>query len=129
MGEGEIRVLLCDDAAGFRALMRYALQEDPAFTIVGEAADGHAGLQAVAELRPDVVLLDLLMPRLDGLERRAGSPALVDEVLAQDLVDRFVAAGAERVFTGPRLSLTGPPAIVQKLVHHDDHLHVRLPAR
>lgn len=61
-------MLLCDDAAGFRALMRYALEEDPAFAIVGEAADGHAGLEAVAALRPDVVLLDLSMPRLDGID-------------------------------------------------------------
>ena len=68
MGEGEIRVLLCDDAAGFRALMRYALEEDVAFAIVGEVADGHAGMQAVADLRPDVVLLDLSMPRLDGID-------------------------------------------------------------
>jgi hypothetical protein len=68
VGEGEIRVLLCDDAAGFRALVRFALAEDPAFTVVGEAADGHAGLEAVAALRPDVVLLDLSMPRLDGID-------------------------------------------------------------
>jgi DNA-binding NarL/FixJ family response regulator len=68
VGEGEIRVLLCDDAAGFRTLMRYALEEDPAFAVVGEAADGHAGLEAVAVLRPDVVLLDLSMPRLEGID-------------------------------------------------------------
>jgi DNA-binding NarL/FixJ family response regulator len=78
VGEGEIRVLLCDDAGGFRALMRYALEEDPAFAVVGEAADGHAGLEAVAALRPDVVLLDLSMPRLDGIDAiaamRVGAP-------------------------------------------------------
>ena len=68
MGEGEIRVLLCDDAAGYRALVRYGLEEDPAFVVVGEAADGRAGLDAVAALRPDVVLLDLSMPHIDGLE-------------------------------------------------------------
>ena len=79
MGEAEIRVLLCDDAPGFRALMRYALEEDPVFAIVGEASDGRAGLEAVAALRPDVVLLDLSMPRLDGIdaigEMRVRSPA------------------------------------------------------
>ena len=68
MDEREIRVLLCDDAAAFRALMRYALEEEPDFVIVGEAADGRAGLAAVAALRPDVVLLDLSMPLLDGLD-------------------------------------------------------------
>ena len=47
--------------------------------------------------------------------------------LAQDLVDRFVAAGAEVVYVGPSLSLTGPPGVVVPLVNHDNHLHFRLP--
>jgi DNA-binding NarL/FixJ family response regulator len=68
VGEGTIRVLLCDDAPGFRALLRYTLEEDPSVVVVGEAADGQAGLEAVARLRPDVVLLDLSMPRLEGMD-------------------------------------------------------------
>jgi murein endopeptidase len=70
--------------------------------------------------------VDVLYPRVDALERRAHSPALVDEALAQDLVDRFVGAGATYVFTGPRLHLRGPRRIVVTLAHHDDHMHVRL---
>ena len=70
--------------------------------------------------------VDIYYSRWDGLERRAYTPDLVDEELAQDLVDRFVAAGAQKVFVGPRLNLEGPRKIVVKLVHHDDHLHVRL---
>ena len=50
---------------------------------------------------------DVLYPRVDRLERRAYAPALVDDDLAQDLVDRFVAAGATYVFTGPSLPLRG----------------------
>lgn len=69
---------------------------------------------------------DVYYPRWDGLERRPSSPDLVDEELAQDLVDRFVEAGAEKVFVGPRLRLEGPRKVVVKLAHHDDHLHVRL---
>jgi DNA-binding NarL/FixJ family response regulator len=68
VGDGEIRVLLCDDAAGFRALLRYALEDDPEIIVVGEASDGRAGIAAVAALRPDVVLLDLSMPLLEGLD-------------------------------------------------------------
>jgi DNA-binding NarL/FixJ family response regulator len=63
-----IRVLLCDDAEGFRALMRSSLAEDPAIEIVGEAADGLAGVEATAALQPDVVLLDMSMPRMGGLQ-------------------------------------------------------------
>ncbi len=63
-----IRVLLCDDAEGFRALMRSSLAEDPSIEVVGEAGDGVAGVDAAAELQPDVVLLDMSMPRMGGLQ-------------------------------------------------------------
>jgi DNA-binding NarL/FixJ family response regulator len=78
-----IRVLLCDDAEGFRALMRSSLAEDPAIEIVGEAADGLAGVEATAALQPDVVLLDMSMPRMGGLQaiprmrRRAPSTSII----------------------------------------------------
>lgn len=70
--------------------------------------------------------VDVYYPRSDGAERRPYAPRLVDRALAQDLVDRFVAAGAEYVFVGPRLALRGPRAVVSPLRHHDDHLHVRI---
>src|SRR3954466_2805773 len=63
-----LRVLLCDDAEGFRALMRSSLADDPCIEVVGEAADGEAGVQATAALQPDVVLLDMSMPRMGGLQ-------------------------------------------------------------
>jgi murein endopeptidase len=69
---------------------------------------------------------DVYYPRSDGRELRAYKPALVDRVAAQELVDRFVAAGAKTVYVGPHLDLEGPRKRVVPLVHHDDHLHVRL---
>jgi murein endopeptidase len=70
--------------------------------------------------------VDVLYPRIDRLERRAYAPALVDDELSQELVDRFVDAGAVYVFTGLSLSLRGPRRVVVKLAHHDDHMHVRM---
>lgn len=72
---------------------------------------------------------DLYYPRRDRRERPPAHPRQIDRALAQRLVDRFVRAGASRVFVGPRTGLTGPPGIVQVLAHHDNHLHVRLPPK
>ncbi len=70
--------------------------------------------------------VDIQYPRRDRRPIRPRRPSDVDMRLAQDLVDRFVAAGARYVFVGPRVRLRGPEGVVQPLVHHDDHLHVRL---
>jgi hypothetical protein len=70
---------------------------------------------------------DVYYPRRDGREREPRRPGQIDRDLAQDLVDRFVAAGAQFVFVGPRTGLTGPPHLVQPLANHDDHMHVRIP--
>jgi DNA-binding NarL/FixJ family response regulator len=64
----KIRVLICDDVQAFRALIRYALEEEPGLEVVGEAANGFEGIRQATELQPDVVLLDLSMPQCDGLE-------------------------------------------------------------
>ena len=69
--------------------------------------------------------IDVYYPREDRLERQVIRASQVDRVLAQELVDRFVAAGAVYVFTGPRLGLKGPRRVVVPLRYHDDHLHVR----
>jgi murein endopeptidase len=71
--------------------------------------------------------VDLYYPRLDGREVAPESVDQIDLRLAQDLVDRFVDAGAEKVFVGPNTGLAGTPDVVVPLVNHDNHLHVRLP--
>jgi murein endopeptidase len=70
--------------------------------------------------------VDIYYPRLDRREREPIRVAQVDRALAQDLVDRFVAAGAQFVFAGYRVGLRGPHRIVQAIPLHNDHLHVRL---
>lgn len=69
---------------------------------------------------------DVYYPRLDGHERGPASVAQIDRALSQDLVDRFVRAGARFVFVGPRVGLRGKRRIVQPLAYHDDHMHVRI---
>ena len=61
-----IRVLLVDDHALIRAGLARLLGESDDIAVVGEASDGEEALVKVAELQPDLVLMDLLMPRLDG---------------------------------------------------------------
>jgi murein endopeptidase len=69
---------------------------------------------------------DVYYPLLDGAERAPLSAAEIDPGLSQELVDRFVRAGATTIYVGPNTGLTGPPGIVIPLVNHDNHLHVRV---
>jgi murein endopeptidase len=73
--------------------------------------------------------VDVLYPRKDLRERHPFRDRQIDTALAQNLVDRFVAAGAKYVFVGPHTGLSGPRRRVQVLGHHDDHMHVRLRPR
>jgi DNA-binding NarL/FixJ family response regulator len=63
-----IRVLLVDDHAIVREGLRALLEEEGGFAVAGEAADGERAVSAARELAPDVILMDLLMPGVDGLE-------------------------------------------------------------
>ena len=63
-----IRALLCDDVPAMRIVLRVVLEADGDIEVVGEAGDGVEAVAQVERLQPDVVVLDLSMPRLDGLE-------------------------------------------------------------
>ena len=63
-----LRVLLVDDDPVFRELLAFVLRADLGAEIAGQAGDGAAGIELARELRPDVVVMDLRMPSMDGFE-------------------------------------------------------------
>lgn len=91
------RVFIADDVEALRMLWRELLAEDAGIVVVGEAADGRAALAGVRETQPDVLLLDLSMPHLDGLEvlreLRAGG-ARTAVVVASGFAGRRMAPAA-----------------------------------
>lgn len=102
LNSGPIRVVLADDVAVYRQLTRVLLEADGRIEIVAEAGDGVEAIQACASEQPDAILLDLAMPRLDGLQAipriKACSPrtsVIVLSGFARDQLERqALAAGA-----------------------------------
>jgi hypothetical protein len=73
--------------------------------------------------------VDIYYPRRDGALREPRSPDQIDRRLAQDLLDRFLAAGAKVVFVGYHTGLHGPEDVVVPYPKHENHMHVRFRAR
>ena len=63
-----ISVVICDDVPELRRLARAALEQDPRVEVTGEAGDGREAVEVIGRLQPHVVVLDLSMPEMDGLE-------------------------------------------------------------
>jgi len=98
-----IRVVLVDDSADLRSLVRMTLDREPDFTVVAEAEDGASGVEAVAAYKPHLVLLDIAMPVMDGLQAltliREDSPGSIVVMLSaftgsSGAIDRALALGA-----------------------------------
>ena len=95
-----ISVYLVDDVPELRELVKYGIEDDPDFEVVGEAGDGRTALEGIAETHPSAVLLDLSMPDMNGLEaileirKRDADVAII--VLSGFSVDRMGPPTLER---------------------------------
>lgn len=91
---GKIRILLADDHVVFREGMRSLLERCDDMEVVGEAGNGLEASELAAQLAPDVALLDIVMPRLNGIEAtrriKSGSPSTAVLVLTGYEEDRFI---------------------------------------
>jgi DNA-binding NarL/FixJ family response regulator len=114
-----IRVLLVDDLPLLRAGFRMVLNAQEDLQVIGEAPDGAAAVEAAGRLRPDVVLMDVRMPRLDGIEatRRIVAGAPTDSgprvlILTTFDLDEYVYAGLRAGASGFLLKDTAPAELV-----------------
>jgi DNA-binding NarL/FixJ family response regulator len=108
-------ILVIDDHAGFRATARRMLERD-GWTVVGEAADGESGLAAAAALAPDVVVLDIGLPDVDGFElaeQLAHAAGAASIVLTSS---RDLAAYGDRVRRSPAVGFVSKDQLDGRIV-------------
>jgi len=111
-----VRVLIADDEDLMRAGLRAVLSSDPEIELVGEAADGRAAIDQVRALSPDVVLMDVRMPGLDGIaatrELTATAPAAKVLMLTTFEEDEYIFGGLAAGAAGFLLKRTSPEELI-----------------
>ena len=115
-----LRVVLVDDMAELRTMIRVTLERSGHFTVVGEAGDGQAAIDVVGAEQPDLVLLDVAMPVMDGLEAlphlRRSAPAAKVVMLSAFSEARLGADAAARGASAYLEKGLAPPALVARLL-------------
>jgi len=107
-----IRVLVVDDQALMRAGFRMILEAQADIEVVGEAGDGEEAIAAVARTRPDVVLMDVRMPRMDGVEATRRLPGQRILILTTFDLDEYVVEALRAGASGFLLKDTPPAELV-----------------
>jgi RNA polymerase sigma factor (sigma-70 family) len=116
MTEHPVRVLLVDDDALMRAGLAAILSSDATIQVVGEATDGHEAIERVRQVRPDVALMDIRMPGLDGIaatrEAVAASPETRVVILTTFEQDDYIFGALTAGASGFLLKRTSPEDLI-----------------
>lgn len=117
--DADIRVLLVDDQPLIRMGFRMVLDSEPGITVVGEADDGAAGVALAGELEPDVVIMDIRMSGMDGIEATSlvvrKSPATRVIILTTFDLDEYAFAGLRAGASGFLLKNARPAELIQAI--------------
>lgn len=116
-----IRVLVTDDSVMLRNMVRLLITDIPALELAGEARDGREAVEQAARLKPDLLIIDIRMPKMNGLEatrlikKQAHAPRVIVLSFNEDRADREAAiqAGADEVCGKSRMHDDLPAAIVR----------------
>src|SRR4030088_1790478 len=115
-----VRVVIADDQTLFRAGLARLLKEDPRVEVIGQAVDGVDAVKLAAKLKPDVVLMDLKMPNLDGIEATRqiteGDPGIKVLILTTFETDNHVIQALKVGASGYVLKDSSAEAIVSSIV-------------
>ena len=139
MAERPVRVLIVDDHPVVRSGLHALLQSTPGFAVAGEAGDGHQAVRVAAETQPDVIVMDLYLPELDGvgatrqIMARQPAPAILMLTMADDdssLVDALHAGARGYILKGsqPNELLRAIQTVVEGEAVFAGRMAARLPS-